>query len=423
MNKLSMDFSRMDPFISQAELKEEREKHKAMYSRILESEKNDGDQVLGWMDLEEIANDEVVLTIEKKAEEVRADADLFILIGVGGSNQGARAIIKALQTDGPDIIYSGNNLSPKYMKDILDQMEGKSVYVNVIAKNFATLEPGLCFRMIRQRLEKTYGLEGAAKRIIATGSPGGSSLEVLAKDKGYLFLPFPIPVGGRFSVLSPVGLFPIAVAGIDLKALIQGGKDMKASILTEKSEDADVLTYSIVRNKLYNMGYAIELLTYFEPSLAYFSKWWIQLFGESEGKDDKSVFPSAASFSEDLHSLGQWIQSGKKNLFETFVNIKKPLEELIVEPDESSDYFDYLDGKDFHDINQIAFKATLQAHSDGNIPCMTLEVPELNAYYFGQMFYFYEMACYTSASILGVNPFDQPGVEAYKHYMFESLKQ
>lgn len=421
MNSISLDYSHLESFLSSETLETEKQKHTSTYERILRAETNDED-VLGWMDLESTANTALMDMIEEKANEIRGNADIFVLIGVGGSNQSARAVIKALQTNGPEIIYTGNNLSAHYMNRILEKIKGKSVYVNVIAKNFATLEPGLCFRVIRQYMEATYGEKDAAKRIIATGSPEGSSLELLASEKGYLFLPFPIPVGGRFSAITSVGLFPMAVAGIDIRQLVKGAKDMKERIQKESAMESDALAYGIIRNFLYDRGYAIELLAYFEPDLEYLGKWWVQLFAESEGKDDKGLFPASASFSEDLHSLGQWIQSGKKNLMETFIHVEEPLDHLTVKADITKDNFDYLDGLNFYEINQIAFNATVKAHSEGHIPCLVLNLPRLNAYYFGQLFYFYEMVCFVSASILGVNPFDQPGVEAYKNLMFENLK-
>jgi len=422
MQLISLDCTNLYSFIEAEQLTKAMSEHEALFNEILQSYKDDKEQVLGWMDVDRIANKELVQVVEEKAKEIRENADVFLLIGVGGSNQGARAVIKALQKDGtPEILYTGNNLSPAYMNNILNKLKGKSVYANVIAKNFATLEPGICFRMVRRYMEEVYGEKEAARRIIATGSPGGSSLEKLADEKGYLFLPFPLDVGGRYSVMSAVGLLPIAVSGVSLSDLINGAKAMRDYINSTPSEQNDVLKYAVARNILLEKGKNIEILAYFEPLLEYFSKWWIQLFGESEGKDGKGIFPAACSFSEDLHSMGQYIQSGQRIIFETFLNIQKPVDHLIVPEDGSPDYFDYLDGKDFAWINQMAYEATVQAHTDGGVPCMIINVPELTAYYMGQLFYFFEMACYVSGKILGVNPFDQPGVEAYKHNMFKAL--
>lgn len=422
LKPICLDFTNIFRFVQEEKITRAIEKNKSLFSEVLESYKQDKEQVLGWMDIDKIAYKELINIIEEKAKEIRENADVFILIGVGGSNQGARAVIKAFQKEGkPEILYAGNNLSPIYMNNILKQIEGKSVYANIIAKNFATLEPGVCFRVIRKYMEKVYGEEEAARRIIATGSPGGSSLEKLADEKGYLFLPFPLDVGGRYSVMSAVGLLPIAVSGVSLSELISGAKAMREYINNTAAEENDVLKYAVVRNELLKMGKNIEILSYFEPSLEYFSKWWVQLFGESEGKDGKGIFPTACSFSEDLHSLGQYIQSGQRIIFETFLNIENMAEHLIVPKDESADYFDYLDDKDFAWINQMAYEATVKAHADGGVPCMIVNIPELTPYYMGQLFYFFEMACYVSGKILGVNPFDQPGVEAYKQNMFKAL--
>jgi len=422
VNLISLDCSNIYSFIEEKKLRQLIYQNESLYNEILQSYKDDKEQVLGWMDIDKIADKRLLNIIEEKAKEIRENADVFILIGVGGSNQGARAVIKAFQKEEkPKILYSGNNLSPIYMNNILDQIQGKSVYVNIIAKNFATLEPGICFRVIRKYLEEVYGEEEASRRIIATGSPGGSSLEKLAEQKGYLFLPFPLDVGGRYSVMSAVGLLPIAVSGVSLSELISGAKAMQEYANNTVAEENDLLRYAVIRNELLKMGKNIEILAYFEPSLEYFSKWWIQLFGESEGKDGKGIFPTACSFSEDLHSLGQYIQSGQRIMFETFLNIERQSSHLIVPKDGAPDYFDYLDGKDFAWINRVAYEATVKAHTDGGVPCMIMNIPELTPYYMGQLFYFFEMACYISGRILGVNPFDQPGVEAYKHNMFKAL--
>jgi glucose-6-phosphate isomerase len=423
MKNISVDYSNVLNILNEKEIHQKIIQNEYVLEQVLESMSNDTEKVLGWMNIEEVANDALVCTIEQKAKEIREKADVFLLIGVGGSNQGARAVIKAIQKEGtPEILYSGNSLSPKSINEVLGKIKGKSVYANIIAKNFATLEPGICFRAIRQFMEEEYGEEEAGKRIVATGSPGGSSLESLAKDKGYLFLPFPIDVGGRYSVMSSVGLLPIAVSGLDIRELISGVKSMRDTIHITPASDNVAFKYALIRNMLQQQGKVIEILGHFEPSLKYFAKWWVQLFAESEGKDDKGIFPSSCSFSEDLHSLGQYIQSGQKMLFETFLNIEKPCDNYIVKKDISSDNFDYLDGMDFEDINKIAFKASVKAHFDGGIPSLIVNIPELNAFYFGQLFYFFEIACYISGKILGVNPFDQPGVEEYKKNMFSNLK-
>jgi glucose-6-phosphate isomerase len=422
MGQITFDFTNISSSVAQHEIDQEIKVHQKLIESILHPQVMDSD-VLGWVDLDTCADAEMLRQIETIAQEIREQADVFLLIGVGGSNQGARAVIKALQTDGkPEIIYTGNNLSPVYMQKILAQIKGKSVYANVIAKNFATLEPGICFRMIRQYLMATYGESEVAKRIIATGSPNNGSLQKLAEAKGYRFLPFPLAVGGRYSVLSPVGLLPIAVSGVNIGELLQGAREMARQIQITPLEQNDVVRYGVLRNLLLERGFAVEILGYFEPLLDYFAKWWVQLFGESEGKNGTGIFPTACSFSEDLHSLGQYIQDGRKMLFETFINLAEPGARLPIPQDPRTvDGFEYLDGKDFADLNRMAYEATVQAHAGGGVPVVILNVPELTPYYFGQLFYFFEYACFISATLLGVDPFDQPGVEAYKTRMFGAL--
>ncbi len=375
---------------------------------------------LGWLDCEEWAGEEAVLNLQEKARELRKSIDVFVLIGVGGSNQAARAVISALQTDRRiKILYAGNNISAHYTNELIKELEGKSVHINVIAKNFETLEPGIGFRVLRNYLEKRYG-EAARSRITVTGTKG-STLHQLAQSQGYEFLVFPDNIGGRYSVLSDVGLFPMAVAGIDILSLVQGAKEMRKLLWESKPCEHIALKYATYRNLLLKKGYNIELLAMFEPQLSYFSRWWIQLFAESEGKQEKGIFPVAVNYSEDLHSVGQYVQEGQRILFETFLEIQEQNSSLILEYHYEDDYFAYLDGKDFSEINQTAFEATLGTHSSSGIPCLRISIPRLDEYYFGQLFYFFEFSCYLSGIILGVNPFDQPGVEHYKQDMFSKL--
>ena len=341
------------------------------------------------------------------------------MIGVGGSNNAARGVIKALQQAGtPEIIYAGNTLSPHALNHMLKKLEGKSIYVNCIAKNFETLEPGASFRILRKYLKERYGNK-ASERIIATGTTG-SSLEKLCVDNGYTFLEFPDNVGGRYTALSNVGLLPMAVAGIDIRMLVQGAKEMRKELYEKTAEDNIAYRYACMRNLCYKQGYRIEMLASFEPRFRYFYKWWIQLFAESEGKDNKGIFPVAGEYSEELHSVGQFLQDGFPIVFETFLDVKEHQDSLFVEPDGLTDYFDYLNGKDFWCINKKAYEATVMAHKE-KMPCLTLEMDARDAYHFGQMFYFFQFACYLSCKMMGVNAFDQPGVEAYKKWMFEAL--
>ena len=374
---------------------------------------------LGWFDIDTWANKAELSAIEELAARVRRDADVFVLIGVGGSNNAARSVIEAFsECDGPEIVYAGNSLSPWAFEQVMNKIRGKSVYIDCIAKNFQTLEPGSAFRVLREYLYETYG-DKANERIIATGSRN-SLLETICKEHGYSFVEFPQTVGGRYTAVTAVGLLPMAVAGIDIRALVKGAADMAAELKGCRDITQSAYRYAVARNLYYNEGYRMEMLASFEPQLHWFYKWWIQLFAESEGKDNKGVFPVAGEFSEELHSVGQFIQDGSPIMFETFLDVKKQNASLIVEPDEKEDYFDYLDGKDFWEINKAAYHATVAAHSK-KLPCLTIEVDELDAYHFGQLFYFFQFACYLSCKIMGVNPFDQPGVEAYKKWMFEAL--
>ena len=416
-----MSFLRLDPTLAQTfadqsciqQLTEEAQTlHRQLLDMSIEAEYK------GWLD--PAADPELLAAIEAKAKEVRQNADIFVLVGVGGSNQAARAVIEGLKPKGgPKILYAGNTLSANYLADLLTQLEGKSVYINVIAKNFETLEPGSHFRVLRHYLQTRYSKEELSKRIILTGTYG-TRLEEIAKENGYTFFPFPLPIGGRYSAFSPVGLFPMAVAGVDIRGLLKGGTDMAADIKANPNHPA--VQYAVLRNALYRKGFLVEQLAAFEPQLAYFFKWWVQLFGESEGKDKKGIFPSAACYSEDLHSMGQYMQDGARILLETFLQVEQVDGSVVIAPDKAfGDRFDYLDGLDFATINKAAESATLEAHHKGGVPCFCLKLERLNEYAFGQLFYFFMFACALSGKLLGVNPFDQEGVEEYKRSMFQKL--
>lgn len=402
------------------------DKYYNQYEKVLKEKivgyELDGEGVLGWTNLERLSNPETFKIIKEKAQEIKEEADVFIIVGVGGSNQGARAIIHALGEERkPEIMYLGNNLSAASIKKTLKYLEDKSIYAQIIAKNFATLEPGLAFRILRDYMGKRYTKEELSRRFILTGTQG-ERLDEMAKEEGYLFLEFPKTVGGRFSVLSNVGLLPMAVSGISIDEVLQGAKDMESYIKEEAIEKNPAYQYALIRNYLYEQGKKVEILSYFEPELTYLGKWWIQLFAESEGKDGKGLFVSQCCYSEDLHSMGQYIQDGPAILFETVLTVDKPIDQMDVPKSSIEDGFDYLNGKDVHEINQAALKATIRAHSEDKVPVCVISIPELTPYYMGQLFYFFEMACYISATVLGVNPFDQPGVEAYKKAMFSILK-
>ncbi|MBD3949828.1 glucose-6-phosphate isomerase [Tuanshanicoccus lijuaniae] len=374
---------------------------------------------LGWFDTEKWADDLNLTKIEAIANRIKSDAEVFIIIGVGGSNNAARSVIKALQTVGPTILYSGNTLSAHSIQQVLNMIEGKSIYINCIAKNFETLEPGSSFRIFRQYLVKKYGEKEAAKRIITTGTVG-SCLEKISHENGYTFTEFPQDVGGRFTALTTVGLLPMAVAGIDIRQLICGAREMQLLLQKETNQSNIAYRYAVYRYLLALKGYAVEVLASFEPQFSWFNKWWQQLYGESEGKNGKGILPIYAEYSEDLHSLGQFVQDGSPILFETFLDVEIPDASYLFQEDKIDDGFDYLNGRDIYEINKIAFEATLAAHSK-KFPCGTIIVERIDAKHFGELFYFFEFSCYVSSLLFEVNPFNQPGVEAYKQLMFSKL--
>ena len=375
---------------------------------------------LGWLHTERWAGPAQLDRLEALADTIRNNADVFVVIGVGGSNNAARSVIEALKTaDGPEIMYAGNTLSPHALCQMMARLKGRSVYIDCIAKNFETLEPGASFRILRKYLCDTYGAKEAAKRIIATGTKG-SLLESLCTGHGYTFLEFPEDVGGRYTAITAVGLLPVAVAGIDIRALVKGAQAMKKSLFETPAAENIAFKYACLRSIYYDKGYALEMLASFEPQLRWFYKWWVQLFAETEGKDGRGLFPVCGEYSEELHAVGQFVQDGTPLMFETFLDVLDPGASLVIENDGIQDAFDYLDGMDFAQINRTAFEATVRAHK-AKLPCLILEVQRLDAFHFGQLFYFFMLSCYLSARLLGVNPFDQPGVEAYKKWMFDGL--
>lgn len=421
MKDITLSYLDRKPVLAPGELEEKIRASAPVLEAVVAGEAQYQDS-LGWFSVDESAGPERVDYLLEQAARVRADADAFVVIGIGGSNQASRAAVKALRPkNGPAILWAGNTISACEMARTLEELDGyKSIYIDCIAKNFETLEPGIAFRMLRHYLEKRYGEADAAQRIFATGTPG-STLHQLCKDHGYTFLEFPERIGGRYSIGSDVGLFPMAVAGIDIKTLTQGMRDMRDRLLAEPAEENIALKYACLRNLMLQHGFSLEMMAFFEPRLDYFAKWWIQAFAESEGKDGTGLYPVCASNSEDLHSIGQFIQQGSPILFETFIEVRERDASVIMPAETKKDYFQYLDGKDFWDINDTARKATIEAHSEGGIPCLNLSVPALDAHTLGEMFYFFLFACYLSCKLTRVNPFNQPGVEAYKGYMFKNL--
>lgn len=405
-------------WLTEAEIEAESVKHSDLLSEVKKGHL-EYKSSLGWLDIETWAGKEWIERYQQLAKKVQDNADVLIVVGIGGSNQAARAVVEGInKKDGVQIIWAGNNISAFEINEVLASVEDKSVFVNVIAKNFETLEPGIGFRAIRRFMKEKYGSEYST-RIICTGTED-SHFHNLCVEHGFVFLPFPKDVGGRFTALTPIGLFPLAAAGMDIERMIEGASRMRNRIYNEDAAENIAVRYAVIRNLLYKKGFRMEMMSFFEPRLFRLAKWWVQLFGESEGKDNKGLYPLIGNFSEDLHSIGQFLQEGSLLIFETFINIETSESSHIVNADEVDDCFGYLDGKDFADVNKAAYEATIAAHSE-RYPCMSLTVEKLDEKTFGALFYFYEFSCYLSAKILGVNPFDQPGVEAYKNHMFQIL--
>lgn len=375
---------------------------------------------LGWLKINKWASDKHIAEFEKLAKEIRKNADKVLVVGVGGSNNAARSIIKALEDKlkGPEILWVGNSTSAYSINTALNQCKGKSIYCIVIAKNFETLEPGIAFRALRNYFERN-NIKDMTKRFICIGTTG-SQFDKLCKENSFRFIPFANDIGGRYTALSSVGLLPMAIAGIDIKQVVAGAKDMRKKLVSIKTSDNPAYVYASIRNKLYKNGYTTEILSSFEPRLSYFFRWWVQLFGESEGKDQKGLFPASAQYSEELHSMGQFIQDGSRSVFETFITVKDPSDKLLLKKDNIKDGFDYVNNTNFAEINKKAEEATIEAHSKV-LPCIKINIDQIDAYNFGQLFYFFEFACYLSGKILGVNPFNQEGVEDYKKLMFAKL--
>ncbi len=417
---LDLNTTYAEKFVASGELAAYAEAHAHVLARCQAGEERYADSQ-GWLEVDEWAGPAVLDRTERLAAELRAIADTFVIIGVGGSNNSARAVIKALRPNGARIVYAGNTLSAHELNGVLAELEGHDVVIDCIAKNFETLEPGSSFRLLRQYLVGRYGKEEAARRIVCTGTIG-SPLEELCRAEGYTFVPFATNVGGRYTALTEVHLLPLAVAGADIRALAAGAKRMQEQLRATDGLENSAWRYACLRNILWDRGYRVELLGFFEPRFRWFSKWWEQLYAESEGKDGKGIFPAALECSEEMHSLGQYAQDGTHQLFETFIDLMEPGagDSLVLGGTDVADAFGYLDGKDFWDINKASFNATRAAHAEV-LPVLTLEIDRIDEEHFGMLFYWFAFACYASGSLLGVNPFDQPGVEAYKRLMFEAL--
>ncbi|MDY6347777.1 MAG: glucose-6-phosphate isomerase [Bacteroidales bacterium] len=390
-----------------------------------------GSDFLGWVDLPGNVSDFDFGKIGKCVEHYSAKSDVVVVIGIGGSYLGARAVIEALQhafapyvkSKAPRVLYAGNNISEDYLHDLLEVLDGCDYSMVVISKSGTTTEPALAFRVIKDHCERKYGKEEAAGRIIAVTDGARGALKAMADKEHYPTFVIPDDVGGRYSVLTPVGLLPIAFAGFDIRELVRGARDMQNFVTENISFDKNpVLRYATVRNLLYKQGLKVELMASFEPQLFYFIEWYKQLFGESEGKENKGIFPAGAIFSTDLHSLGQYIQEGTRQLFETVIAVENCHHKVEIPFDgEDLDNLNYLQKRSINEINQIARKGTCLAHVEGKVPNMRVTIPEINEYNLGQLIYFFEISCAVSGYLLDVNPFDQPGVEAYKKNMFKLL--
>ncbi|WP_449537391.1 glucose-6-phosphate isomerase [Ferdinandcohnia sp. Marseille-Q9671] len=432
MTHVSFDYSKALSFIGEHEVTYLRDAVKVAHHSIHEKT-GAGSDFLGWVDLPTDYDKEEFSRIVTSAEKIKSDSDILLVIGIGGSYLGAKAAIDWLnhsfynsltkeQRKTPQIVFVGNSISSTYMKDLMDLLEGKDFSLNVISKSGTTTEPALAFRIFRKLLVEKYGVEEARKRIYATTDKARGALKTLATEEGYESFVIPDDVGGRYSVLTAVGLLPIAVSGANIEEMMQGAQAASVDFSKSELEENPAYQYAAVRNALYNKGKTIEMLINYEPGLQYFSEWWKQLFGESEGKDQKGIFPSSANFSTDLHSLGQYVQEGRRDLFETVINIETSRHELIVEAEDSDlDGLNYLAGKSVDFVNKKAFQGTMLAHTDGGVPNLIVNVPQMDEYSFGYLVYFFEKACAMSGYLLGVNPFDQPGVEAYKVNMFALL--
>ena len=431
MKQLNLDISKLKPFIDEASLKGMQEEINNSH-RLLMSRTGKGNDYLGWVDLPLHMDAPLVDRIMSDAAKIRQMAEIFVVIGIGGSYLGSRAVIDALGNPfqslmggmgSTQIIYAGENLSEDYHARLLALLDKKEYAVAVISKSGTTTEPAIAFGLIRQHVEARYGKEGARERIFAITDSSRGALKKLADAEGYSSYVIPDDVGGRYSVLTPVGLLPIAVAGFDIRQLLGGAVRMRETAVKSASLDENPCArYAAVRNILYRQDKVVEILVAFEPSLLFMIEWWKQLYGESEGKENKGIFPAGVTFTSDLHSRGQYIQEGRRMLFETVINVESPLNRLSVPNDpENLDGLNFISGKRLYEVNMQAELGTMLAHIDGGVPNLRVMLPAINEYYLGQLIYFFEFACALSGYTLGVNPFDQPGVEAYKKNMFALL--
>ena len=430
--EVTFDYSKAASFVRAEEL--ENMKSAVMCAKdVLVNRTGAGNDFLGWIDLPVDYDKEEFARIKKAAEKIQSDSDVLLVVGIGGSYLGARAAIEFLnhsfynvlpkgKRKTPEIYFVGNSISSKYIKDLQDVLEGKDFSVNIISKSGTTTEPAIAFRVFKEMLIDKYGKEEAGRRIYATTDRAKGALKNLANEEGYESFVVPDDVGGRFSVLTAVGLLPIAVSGADIDKLMEGAASGRKKALEAPYEENGALLYAAIRNILHRKGKQVEIVANYEPSLHYVSEWWKQLYGESEGKDQRGIFPAAVDLTTDLHSMGQFIQDGSRIMFETVLNVEESPAEVLLDREEvDTDGMNYLAGKSVDFVNKSAMNGTILAHTDGNVPNLLVNIPEQNEFCLGELFYFFEFACGVSGYLLGVNPFNQPGVESYKKNMFALL--
>ena len=430
--QVTFDYSKAGSFISEEEIGYMK-KLTLDAKETLVSKTGAGNDFLGWIDLPVDYDKEEFARIKAAAKKIQSDSDVLLVIGIGGSYLGARAAIEFLSHSfynvldksvrkTPEIYFCGNSISSTYLKHLMDVVGDRDFSINMISKSGTTTEPAIAFRVFKEKLEAKYGKKGAAERIYATTDKAKGSLKHLSDEEGYETFVVPDDVGGRFSVLTAVGLLPIAVSGADIDKLMEGAASGRKRALENAFEENDALQYAALRNILLRKGKSVEILANYEPAVHYVSEWWKQLFGESEGKDNKGLFPASVDLTTELHSMGQFIQDGSRVMFETVINIDTPREELTIgEEPVDLDGLNYLAGKTVDFVNKSAMNGTILAHTDGQVPNFMVTVPEVNEFYLGELFYFFEFACGVSGYLLGVNPFNQPGVESYKKNMFALL--
>ena len=425
---MKIDLSHVQPFLDKNQKSNLESRVSEVYETIF-NKTGAGNDFLGWVNLPSEIDESLLADIEKTAADLRKKSDIFVVIGIGGSYLGARAVIEALQNhfapltgEQPLIVYAGHNMSEDYLHDLMAVLDKKDYSLAVISKSGTTTEPAIAFRILKQHIINKYGEQEAASRIIAITDKARGALKQLANVKGYKTYIVPDDVGGRFSVLTPVGLLPIAMAGIDIRALVKGAIEMEKLCKANPTLENPVTQYAVVRQALYAQGLTNEIMVNYEPRLVYFSEWWKQLYGESHGKQHKGIFPASVTFSTDLHSMGQYIQDGLRNLFETVISVENSNHELrIPMENEDLDQLNYIAGKRISEVNHKAELGTVLAHEDGGVPNLRIVIPEVSEKVLGELIYFFEMACAVSGYMLDVNPFDQPGVEAYKKNMFALL--